>query len=105
MLSVVMMSWLALSGCSDEKVTEQWDAWVEDNNTCEAVDDCELVYPGCPLGCASAVNVDAVDEAYEKSDALVRRYEFGGRSCDYDCAAAEVACDAGTCVVEYLDTW
>jgi len=102
----LMVVLLAATGCaSEERIQDQWDDWVDENNTCEVADDCALVYPGCPLGCFTAVSADAVDAADEKADDLIRRYELGGRACDYDCmAAGEPVCDAGVCAVGVLDT-
>lgn len=79
---------LPLAGClSSDAAGDRWDDWVDEHNSCEAPEDCVVVYPGCPLGCGSAVNADYEDEANDKADDLVSRYEMPGRSCDYDCMA------------------
>ena len=71
---------LSLVGCGD--VEQAWDEWVDEHNSCEVAADCALVFPGCPLGCATAVNVEFVDDAEAKASRLIGRYERFGRSYD-----------------------
>ena len=94
---------LSLVGCGD--VEQAWDEWVDEHNSCEVAADCALVFPGCPLGCATAVNVEFVDDAEAKASRLIGRYERFGRSCDYDCIATEepVCNDAGRCEAVFVD--
>ncbi len=93
--------WWALVGCaSEEQIQARWESFLDENTSCEVAEDCALVSPGCPLGCATAVRADAVDEAEELAARLIRQYEAGGRSCAYDCVAFEgVTCDAGRCAL------
>jgi len=106
MMMVSLIAAGGLSGCiSGDRIDQKWDDWVSENSSCEVDDDCALVYPGCPLGCFTAVSADAVEDAEAKADDLIRRYELGGRSCDYDCMhAGEPICDAGTCAVGEWDS-
>lgn len=80
------------SGCSMEQVDARWEDWVQRHNECELPQDCVLVYPGCPLGCYSAVNAEHEEDAYRVADELVRQWSMGTRGCAYDCISAEVDC-------------
>ncbi len=75
----------------------KWDTFVEAHSACADVSDCALVYPGCPLGCASAVSAEHAAEAEAYADELVSAYQAGGGGCVYDCAAFALACTAGQC--------
>lgn len=100
----IMFAVSALAACaSEEKLQEEWDGFVADHATCEAPEDCVLVYPGCPLGCADAIQSEATQEATELAAKLVSRYERGGRACAYDCLAFTADCQAGTCVAVEVD--
>jgi hypothetical protein len=100
----VVLGILALSCLSEERAGDKWDAWVAEHSSCAEDADCALVYPACPLGCASAVNASYVDEAEQKADQLIRRYERGGRSCEYECFGVSGAVCAGSaCEVEPME--
>jgi hypothetical protein len=86
-----------LAACSMDAVEQDWDEWVANHNACDTVDDCVLVYPGCPLGCFDAVHVDDEDEAYRIADDLIARWSMGTNSCVYDCIGATAACNGGVC--------
>jgi hypothetical protein len=90
---------LAVSACapSSESVEAKWDTFVEAHSACADVSDCALVYPGCPLGCASAVSAEHAGEAEAYANELVSAYQSGGGGCVYDCAASTLACSAGRC--------
>lgn len=91
-----------MTGCaiSDERAEERWDDWVDANNSCETADDCVVVYPGCPLGCFTAVSADSEQASRDEAERIVSAYERGGRSCDYDCIGAQPpTCDDGVCSV------
>ena len=91
---------LVLMGCGEEAVQRAWDEYVSDNNACEVDEDCGVVYPGCPLGCATAVRADVLDDARDRAEELIRRYERFGRSCIYDCLGdLGATCDGGVCEV------
>jgi hypothetical protein len=94
------------TGClSADRAGEKWDDWVADHSTCEVDDDCALVYPGCPLGCADAVSADDLEAAEAMADELISRYELPGRGCDYSCVpVGDPYCDAGACAVGEADT-
>jgi hypothetical protein len=89
----------ALGGCapSEEEVMAEFDEFLATRVACDAVDDCVLVFPGCPLGCAVGVNRGAAGEVEQKAEELIADYESGGRSCDYECLQLEPACEAGRC--------
>lgn len=93
---------LALCGCrSMEAIQADFDAYVETVNACGDDAECTVIYPGCPLGCFTAVRVDRREEAEAYARNLVASYELGGPSCEYDCLAHDPArCDEGHCLVE-----
>ena len=96
-----------LTACATEAgIERRWDAWVADHQSCETVDDCGVVYPGCPLGCTEAVSAEAVEEGQALADRLIRRWEAGGRACAYDCLPeAPLECVQGACTFgERTDT-
>ncbi len=99
----MMRFWIlctVMGGCaiSSERAEERWDESVDANNSCETADDCVVVYPGCPLGCFTAVSADAEQQATAEAQSIVDAYERGGRSCEYDCLGSlPPTCDAGVC--------
>ncbi len=97
---------LLLSACvpSEAEVQDQWDQFVSENNSCQTVDDCAMVYPGCPLGCGTAVSASAEGEARALGESLIAEYERRGQECVYDCAGLVPACESGTCVAVVEDT-
>ena len=86
-------------GCvSEEGAERRWSNFGGEHNGCETLDDCAVVYPGCPLGCWDAVATEHVDDANAKAEEIIKSYERGGRSCAYSCLAAPpLVCDDGTC--------
>jgi hypothetical protein len=100
---IVLFSFTACS-VSESEVQEEWDEFVSQNNSCETVDDCVMLWPGCPLGCGSAVSADAEVQAKSLAESLLDRYERGGQSCDYDCAELVLACEDQTCQAVAPDT-
>ena len=93
---------LLATGClSDQAAQQQWDAWVDDHNSCSVVEDCVEIYPGCPLGCGTPVSAEYKDEALAKSKKLLAAYEFGGTRCDYDCIESPpLVCEDQVCGYE-----
>lgn len=88
-------------GASEQSVSDRWDDYVDEHNTCIDANDCAVVYPGCPLGCFTAVSSDNVAEAEAEAERLVRAYERWGRRCDYDCLPnISPTCEAGRCDVQ-----
>jgi len=53
---IIVLGLCAVSCLSEGRASDKWDAWVADHSSCSEDADCALVYPGCPLGCVSAVN-------------------------------------------------
>lgn len=96
---LVVMTLLASAGCvSEEKVEEDWAAYVEEHNACDTADDCAAISPGCPLGCYVAVSAEDVTAAEEEAARLIDRYERSGRACDYSCLETPpLVCEAGHC--------
>lgn len=92
---------LAAVGCapSEEEVKANWEAFLAKHQACKADSDCTLVHPGCPLGCASPIAVDAVAAGERVAKDLIDDYESGGRSCEYECVViCGAACEANQCV-------
>lgn len=106
MQRIAILALLSLSACvpSESELQEEWDQFVSQNKSCETVDDCAMIYPGCPLGCGTAVSADAETEARELGESLISRYERGGQECMYDCLSLELACESGTCEAVAADT-
>lgn len=101
-----LLALLSLAACapSEAQIEAQWDEFLSENQSCETVDDCVIVYPGCPLGCGSAVSVGAEEEARELADSLVNRYSRLHGECMYDCMGVEAECNAGACEAVPADT-
>lgn len=76
----------------------EFEAFVEQNNTCTADDECVVVWTDCPVGCFVVVNESRTEATQAKARELVEQYEAGGRACYYDCAAAGAPrCEDGRC--------
>lgn len=103
-LSLLVLLSLCACSVSESDVQEEWDQFVSQNKSCETVDDCRMIYPGCPLGCGTAVSADAETEAGELGESLISRYERGGQECMYDCLSLDLACESGTCEAVAADT-
>jgi len=85
-------------GASEEKVEEKFDAYVAERQDCTQDEECALAGAGCPLGCYVYVHEDHVADVEDEAQRLIKRYERGGRSCQYDCVPATVpVCVAGRC--------
>jgi hypothetical protein len=90
---------LLLLACapSEEEVRADFDEFLTTRTACASADECVLVYPGCPLGCAVAVHRDFETETRSRAAELIDDYESGGRACAYDCLAMQAACSSGRC--------
>jgi len=100
MMRVVLLVTL-LSSCapSEDEIQKEFDSFVSAHNACEQDEDCVLIMPGCPLGCWTAVNVDAAGEATRLARELIEDYESAGRACAYGCVASCGArCSDKACV-------
>ena len=98
MLLCIFPAVTAVSCVSEEGAERRWQRFVDDHNSCETVDDCVVVYPGCPLGCWEAVSAEHEDAAIKKAEKIVKSYERGGRACAYGCVSAgELSCNSGIC--------
>ncbi len=94
---LVALLFAACASPTSEEVNEEFDEFLSTRTACSTVDDCVMIYPGCPLGCATAVNKAFKSEAEDKAEELKSDYESGGMTCQYGCVAADLACTAGRC--------
>ena len=105
--AVGAMVLLASVGCArDEALQDDWRTFLSEHQTCSVDADCAVVFAGCPLGCGDVLQSSALTEAEALADQLIRRYERGGRSCDYDCIQlGEPICGVdGQCALTEPDT-
>lgn len=86
----------SLVGCrrSDEELQQDLDAFVAERNSCQADEDCVVVYTECPLGCGHAVTVGEEEEVSAHADALVLEAGMSGQVCAYDCLELFARCDS-----------
>jgi hypothetical protein len=92
---------LSCGGPSEDTIKTEFDAYVAGANACAAVADCQIVFPGCPLGCEVAVRADRSVDVMKKAASLIQQYESGSHSgCAYSCAQLQAACTQGQCAVE-----
>jgi hypothetical protein len=88
-------------GPSEDDITNEFAAYVAGANACAATSDCQLVFPGCPLGCSAAVRVDRAADVMMKANSLVQQYESSIHSaCEYSCASTHAVCTQSRCAVE-----
>lgn len=91
-------------GASEERVQDKFADFVSERDSCDVATDCMVGSYGCPLGCYVAFNKKYEDEVADKSERLIKKYERGGRACEYLCSEPdEVVCEAGRCGVEEPD--
>lgn len=91
---------LGLSACSAESVKRDFDAFAADANSCQAADECTVVFTDCPLGCFVAVRADRKSDVEAEASRLTKLYRASGQSCAYDCVMpGEVTCTAQRCAV------
>lgn len=98
----LLMLVAALLGCgrSEEDIQAEWDETVAASNACQTAAECVLVWPGCPLGCFTAVNSSKKAELEAKAAELIDEYESGGVACEYGCVApGPLECVGGKCTV------
>ncbi len=94
--------WCTLSACgrSADDVSEEFEAAVAEANDCVSSSDCVLIFPGCPLGCFTAVNRAREAEVRAKADELIADYERGGAACAYSCIQpGALVCEGSNCAV------
>jgi hypothetical protein len=87
-------------GCapSEGEIRSRFEKYVETANRCTVASECAIAAADCPLGCWVAVRVDRKGDVEAKARELIREYERGGRSCEYDCASpGPLLCAAGRC--------
>jgi hypothetical protein len=96
--TITVFSCSSSSQRSADEVRAEFEAFVEDNNSCAADDECVIVTADCPVGCYVVVNETRAEATEAKARELVEEYESGGRDCDYGCAAPGTPrCDDGRC--------
>lgn len=94
---------LLLGSCaaSEERVQEEFAAFVGERDSCQEGADCTVGSYGCPLGCGVAFNKKYEDEVVDEAHRLIRKYERGGRACAYSCPAlGEAVCEEGKCATQ-----
>lgn len=92
-----MLWWWAMACVQVVTVQSEWRAYVQDLPNCRTNDDCVVITPGCPIGCAVAVPAVSVDDAEEFAAELVDRYQNVFRPCVYECGPVPPAtCNLGT---------
>jgi len=99
----LLLAALLASSCgspSEEEIQAQFDAYVNGANQCTAASDCALATADCPLGCFVAVRADRKSDVEAKARDLIKQYERGGMSCEYECVSPGViSCTSGRCAV------
>ena len=92
-----------LSACvTEEAGQERWEAWVEDHDSCDVVEDCVVIFPGCPLGCFEAVAAEHEEAAVQRAERIIASIPG---TCVYDCiGAGEPTCENGQCQVSGRET-
>jgi len=93
---------LILSACapSAEEIRSDFQEKLAECVSCEKAEECVIIYPGCPLGCHVAVNIEFSEELNEYAKSLIADYERGGASCNYGCLApGAVVCTENTCQI------
>ena len=104
-IKLLAVVFIVSCGASEESVEADWNAFLSQNQSCEADTDCVVVYPGCPLGCYAAVSASSEAAANAEADRLIAKYERGGRACAYGCVeAGEPVCSAGMCTLSESPT-
>jgi hypothetical protein len=91
---------VSLNGCSDlaDVAGQRFDAALAEAPGCSSDAQCTVLFTECPLGCAHAVALHAVDAMHEHALSLVERYRVGCGDCAYDCdTPSPVACKRGRC--------
>jgi len=97
---------ILFSSCGDSKsrseneIRQEFDDAVADSNYCEIDADCVLVYPQCPLGCGTAVNINEQEKIENIAENLIEEYKSSNPECAYSCLAVEPICVNGTCQVQ-----
>ncbi len=88
-------------GASEEKVQDDFEEFLSSRRDCSEDGDCVVRPFACPLGCYQVFNEEYEDEVEEEAERLIRKYERGGKACDYGCTEPpEPMCDAGECTME-----
>lgn len=91
---------LSCSAPSEAEIQAEFNSVVAHNNSCSVPCDCEIISPGCPLGCWVAVRRAAATDVTNKAKKLIDDYESGGRACNYECVERPVAgCVGGRCAL------
>ncbi|MCP4406523.1 MAG: hypothetical protein GY807_01940 [Gammaproteobacteria bacterium] len=84
-----------------------WDAFVNERNSCNAVDDCAVLVFGSCLSCATGVTVGMEVEVQAEHGRLVQLTTWMDTNtcepmavlCDNDCSNATVQCTNNVCTV------
>lgn len=92
-----------LPACTEEQIQSEWDLWLGQHNSCEVVEDCAVVYAGCPLGCGDGVRAEDVSAGEARAAELIRAWSGGYQNCAYDCLAVELSCTDSRCITEPVE--
>jgi hypothetical protein len=78
---------LGATACApnEEELKRDFARVIARSNACSADTDCVTFSPGCPLGCAVAINRQHEIEVRRSATDLVDDYERWGRGCAYEC--------------------
>ena len=91
-----------LNDRSSEEIVAEFNAAVLGSNDCATDDECVLVHTECPLGCASAVNVDEEETIMNLASALKEEYASGSVDCSYGCVQSMAVCVIDKCETQSL---
>lgn len=102
LFALSLLAALLAAGCTTlEQAEASFEERLEDWNQCEADAECTVIFPGCPFGCAVAVNEAHAEEAQAYAADLSAALERSGQVCMYGCVApGEPFCEEGRCRVE-----
>ncbi len=83
---------------SQDEARARFEAYVDGANHCATAQECAVASAGCPLGCFTIVRADRKADVEAKARELIKDYERGGQSCQYDCATlGPLLCTDGRC--------
>lgn len=85
------------SGKSEEEISQEFEQFVSERDSCTETSDCVLAGGGCPLGCGSAVHSQYANEVNQKARQLIAEYEAAAPGCEYSCAESHAECQKGRC--------
>ena len=90
----------------EEDVKEDFARVIARSNACKADSECVSFSPGCPLGCAVAINREHETVVRREANALIEDYERWGRACAYECISGlgQPTCTDNKCAIGDAET-